>query len=327
MIYVDTASSDACYNFGCEVYFARHPLPDDVFLLWRTEPTLMIGKYQNALEEIDAAYAREHGITVVRRLSGGGTIYPDRGGWQFTFITRSLGAEIEFARFVDPIVEVLRSLGLDAAATGRNDITVGGRKVSGNAQFRLGDATVHHGSLLFDTDLTELARAATPKPYKITSKAIRSVRDRVTNIRDALREAGLPDLTAEAFHDLLVSRLSDSVRTLTEDEKAAIDAIAREQFADPALLWKAVPRFELEKVIHTSGGTFEIGLTVRHGVIESALIRGDFFSSSSDPAGENPGALLTGVPYDPASVTDALRPFADTLFSADAGEIAAGLFE
>ena len=180
MIYIDTHSTDVFYNFGVEYYFSRHKkLDDDVFLIWRTTPTLMIGKFQNTLEEIDASYARERGITIVRRLSGGGTIYTDMGGWQFSYITKTCGIEIEFERFIAPIVDILRSLGLNAALTGRNDITVDGKKVSGNTQYKLGETTVHHGSLLFSTDLGEMARASTPNPYKITSKAISSVRERV----------------------------------------------------------------------------------------------------------------------------------------------------
>ena len=325
MIYIDTHSADVFFNFGCEYYFAvEKPLPGDVFLMWKTTPTLMIGKYQNTLEEIDGAYAREKGLTVVRRLSGGGTIYTDEGGWQFTCITRSLGMEIEFDRFIAPMVELLRSLGLDAAATGRNDITVNGKKVSGNAQFRLGSATVHHGSLLFDTNLEELARATTPQPYKITSKAIHSVRDRVTNIRDALPAE--KKLTAEEFRALAVRRLTDSVYELTEEDTARIREIGRERFADPEILYAAAPKFEIEKTIHLPGGTFVVGLTVRRGKIESAGITGDFFSAS-DSLGSDLGGALIGCGYTPDAVRTALEPFAGQLYRVELGELVRGMFE
>ena len=121
MIYIETGSTDVYYNFGLENYFTvKKRLPDTVFLFWRTTPTLMVGKYQNVLEEINKPYADAHGIHLVRRMSGGGTIYTDLGGWQFSYITKSSGIEIEFGRFIDPIVDILGQLGCDAALTGRN---------------------------------------------------------------------------------------------------------------------------------------------------------------------------------------------------------------
>jgi len=318
MITIDTHSSDVFYNFGCEYYFATEKdLGDDVFLMWNTTPTLMIGKYQNTLEEIDAAYAKENGITVVRRLSGGGTIYTDEGGWQFSYITRSLGLQIEFERFLSPVVDALVSLGLNAAATGRNDITVDGKKVSGNAQFKLGSATVHHGSLLFDTNIDELVRATTPKEYKFTSKAIKSVRERVTNIREHLPV----DMTAEEFRSLLVNRVSDSVYTLTEEDERRIRELSDRYFRDPAVIYAKSPRFEMEKTVHLAGGTFTLGFTVRHGIIENAGVTGDFF------AGVDPTDALIGVAYTPEEVRKALAPLDGKIFRVSADELANALFE
>ncbi len=326
MIYADTASENVFFNFGCELLFAGERDPgEDVFLLWRTAPTLMIGKYQNALEEIDVSYAKEKNITVVRRFSGGGTIYTDRGSWQFSHITRSAGREIDFGRFMDPVVGFLRSLGLPAEKTGRNDIAVDGKKISGNAQFKMGSATVHHGSLLFDADLGELVRASTPKPYKITSKAIRSVRDRVTNIRAALAEHHLPDLTAKEFRDRLAAYVSDGVYLMTEEDRRRAGELGESHFNDPAALWSAVPRFGIEKTIHTPGGTFEIGLTVKKGIIEAASVRGDFFSGAGPEA--DPAAVLRGIPYTPDAVERALLPFEGTLYETELKALADGLFE
>ena len=108
MIYIETGSTDVCWNFGLEYYFAvEKPLPDTVFLFWRTTPTLMVGRYQNVLEEVDRAYAAAHGIRIVRRMSGGGTIYTDLGGWQFTFIEESRGEDIQFQRYLTPVIKAL----------------------------------------------------------------------------------------------------------------------------------------------------------------------------------------------------------------------------
>ena len=320
MIYIDTKSADPYYNFGCEYYFATEKdLGDDVFLMWKTTPTLMIGKYQNTLEEIDAAYAREKNINVVRRLSGGGTIYTDDGGWQFSYITRSLGSEIEFERFVRPVTDALISLGVDASLTGRNDITVSGKKFSGNAQFKLGASTVHHGSLLFDTDIEELVRATTPKEYKITSKSIKSVRDRVTNIREHLKN----DMTPEEFRKYFVGRITDSSYEITPEDDGKIRFLGDKYFRDPEIIFAKSPKFEIEKTVHLQGGTFTIGLTVRHGIIENAGITGDFFSGS----GIDPGDALVGVKYSPDAVREALTQLDGKLFRVTTDELVRAIFE
>ena len=135
MIYIETGSTDVYYNFGLEYYFAAEKkLPEPVLLFWRTTPTLMVGKYQNILEEINKPYADAHKIRLVRRMSGGGTIYTDLGGWQFTFIEHSDQTQIDFSQYIGPVVDAVRELGADAGFNGRNDLLIGGRKFSGNAQ-------------------------------------------------------------------------------------------------------------------------------------------------------------------------------------------------
>ena len=162
MIYIETGSTDVYYNFGLENYFTvEKRLPDTVFLFWRTTPTLMVGKYQNVLEEINKPYADAHGIHLVRRMSGGGTIYTDLGGWQFSFIQHREAGEIEFGQYIAPVIGALEEMGVTASFNGRNDLTIDGRKLSGNAQYRLGDCIVHHGSLLFDTDIAQMVASTT----------------------------------------------------------------------------------------------------------------------------------------------------------------------
>ncbi len=204
MIYIETGSADVYYNFGLEYYFTLEKrLPETVFLFWRTTPTLMVGKYQNVLEEINKPYADEHGIHLVRRMSGGGTIYTDMGGWQFTFIQHKEAGEIEFGQYIAPVIDALREMGVSASFNGRNDLTIDGKKFSGNAQYRLGDCIVHHGSLLFDTDIEQMVASTTVDSYKITSKSIKSVRDRVTNISEHLPSP----MDAETFKETMVRHI------------------------------------------------------------------------------------------------------------------------
>ncbi len=313
-------------NLACEYYFAtERQLDGDVFMLWRDEPSVIVGKYQNTYEEVNLEYTSAKGIHVARRMSGGGTVYHDLGGWQFTFITRGAGDAIEFERFMRPITEALCSMGLDVRVTGRNDIALfpkgsdTGYKISGNTQYKKNGVTVHHGTLLFDTDFTELSRATTPKEYKITSKSIKSVRERVTNIRPHLPE----DMTDIAFRDTLAERMTDRRYTLTEEDRARIRDLADNKFADPKWNFGSNPKFEIEHELHLPGGTLELGLTVKDGVIRAAGIRGDFFAGES---AENLAASLTGTDYTRDALTAALQNVCESLYGITAEDIAKEIF-
>ena len=318
MIYIECGSEDVYYNFGLEYYFAAEKiLPDTVFLFWRTTPTLMVGRYQNIAEEINRELAKQKGIHLVRRMSGGGTIYTDLGGWQFTFITKDdvkenssensseFPSEISFDRYLTPVLETLREIGVDAVSTGRNDITVDGKKISGNAQYKLGGVTVHHGSLLFDSDLAEMAAVTTVDDYKIRSKSIKSVRERVTNIREYLSG----NMTPEEFKTRMVEgilRRSGSAAEYhpTEEDLRRIRELAAEKFASPAVLDGRNPRFESEKTSRFAGGKVTFRLKVFENRIEDAQISGDFFAAFS---GEELSAALIGCSYDRSAVLSRLR--------------------
>ena len=326
MIYCFLDYTTPYENLAGEYYLATEKeFEEDLFLLWRNEPSVIVGKFQNTLEEVNLAYTAEHGIHVARRMSGGGTVYHDLGGWQFTFITRDSGEEIEFERFMQPITDALRSMGLDVRSTGRNDIALfpagseRGYKISGNTQYKKNGVTVHHGTLLFDTDIEEMVRATTPKEYKITSKAIRSVRERVTNIRPHLPE----DMTAEAFRDALASRMTDKTYSLTEADRSRIRELAETVFSDPKWNFGANPKFEITHELHLPGGTIELGLTVKNGVIRSAGLSGDFFAGET---ADQITAALTGVEYSKEAMTAALEPVCGSLYGIAADDIAKGIF-
>lgn len=304
MIYIETGSLDARYNFAVEYYFtAERDLGEDsIFLLWRTAPTLMVGKYQNVLEEIDLAYARAQNIQIVRRMSGGGTIYTDLGGWQFTFITRGNAATISFSEYIRPVIDALATLGVRAEFNGRNDLTIDGKKFSGNAQYKLAGNTVHHGSLLLCTDIEQMVRATTVDPQKILSKSIRSVRDRVTNIADHLPEPVAP----EVFKDRLIDSIMHGNRreyVLTDADRARIAAIAEERFTGWEAVYAASPKFSIERSARLAGGKMTFTLEVRHGRIEHCSVMGDFFGTQ-DPSTFD--AALRGCPYRRDAVLSAL---------------------
>ena len=304
MIYVETGSTDVYYNFGVEYYLASEKkLDDTVFMLWRTTPTLMVGKYQNTLEEINRAYAEEHGIQVVRRMSGGGTIYTDLGGWQFTFIEQGDSGDIQFEQYTHPVLEALRALGVPAAFNGRNDLLIDGRKFSGNAQYKLGGCTVHHGSLLFDTDIAQMVASTTVDEYKIISKSIKSVRERVTNISEHLKAP----MDAEAFKRHMVKYImngSSAVYELTDADRAAARAIADEKFASWQSKYGMNPRFSLTKKGRFAGGKITFCLDVKKGVIAGASVSGDFFAEAR---AETLADALTGCAFEYDAILNRLK--------------------
>ena len=302
MIYIETGSTDVCYDFALEYYFALEKrLSDTVFLFWRTTPTLMVGKYQNVLEEVDKPYADAHGIRIVRRMSGGGTIYTDLGGWQFSFIQHRETGEIEFSQYITPVLEALEEMGVHATFNGRNDLTIQSRKFSGNAQYRLGDCIVHHGSLLFDTDLQQMEAATTVDRYKIVSKGIQSVRDRVTNIAEHLPVPMDP----ETFKKCIVEHIlgDGATYTVTEEDDARIREIAAERFASWESVYGADPAFNIQRTGRFAGGKMDFRLEVRKGLICHATVFGDFFSSLD---AETICGALEGCRYERGAVLRAL---------------------
>lgn len=342
MFYIESNSTSVYFNFGLEYYVINELKPEEpVFLFWRTDPTVMIGKYQNTAEEINLKYVEENGINIVRRMSGGGTIYTDLGCWQFTFITKGRAEEIDFKKYITPVVGAVKDLGIQSAqATGRNDLTIAGRKFSGNAQYVFGGYTVHHGTLLFDTDIDQMVRSTTVDAYKITSKGIKSVRDRVTNISDHLPNKIDPQdfkqhiinhimagagagagaatgagaaasavvATAAAGESLAVARTSADRAAypeyhLSETEISRIQTLADQRFNN----WDAKFARDLEADIHKisrlAGGKLEVKLQLKSGKIVDSGFYGDFFGTIEM---DEISAAIRGIKYDRASVTAAL---------------------
>lgn len=280
MIYVENNSTNPYFNFALEYYLIKEKkLPEDeVFIFWRTEPTVMIGKYQNTIEEINENFVREHNINVVRRITGGGTIYTDMGGWEFSFITKSNDKQIEFSKYIAPIIDALNKLGVAAEFNSRNDLVINGKKFSGNAQCMMDGYTLHHGSLLFDTDFEQLVKCLTVSDYKIVSKGIKSVRERVTNISEYLTEP----IDSLEFKKIMVRSImkdSDKEYKVTESDLERIHQIAEEKFESWEWNYGISPKFNITKTGHFDGGKMEFKLDVNKGIIESCHIYGDFFGS------------------------------------------------
>ena len=205
MIYIVNKSTKPDYNIALEEYcFKRLLQHDKIFILWINEPAIIVGKHQNTIEEINPEYVKEHGIHVVRRISGGGAVYHDLNNLNYTIISNEdKGADFDFRSFSKPVIDTLAELGVKAEFTGRNDLVIDGKKICGNAQAYIPGRVMHHGCLLFNTDLTVLSKALEVPKDKIESKSVKSVRSVVDNILPHLPEK----ITINEFADKLLEQM------------------------------------------------------------------------------------------------------------------------
>lgn len=305
MIYIENNSTNPFYNFALEYYLIyEKKLPDNhIFIFWRTEPTVMIGQYQNTLEEINEKFVKENHIHVVRRITGGGTIYTDMGGWQFSFITKGKADQINFIEYIKPIVDALKKIGVAAEFNSRNDLVIENKKFSGNAQCMTNGYTLHHGSLLFNTDLEQMVKCLTVDDYKIISKGIKSVKERVTNISDHLPEP----VDTMKFKELMINSImggNNNEYKLTNEDNCRINNIAKEKFENWQWNYGKSPKFNITKTGRFNGGKVEFKLNVNKGIIESCILYGDFFGNIDV---EKFCAILRGVEYSRESIKKTLE--------------------
>lgn len=281
MEYIESHVTDPHWNLALEQYvFDSMDRSKSYLMLWQNDNTIVVGKYQNAIAEINNDYVQEHNIQVVRRLSVGGTVYHDLGNLNFTFITDADQAQsINFKLFCQPIVETLASFGVKAEISGRNDMTVDGKKFSGNAQYVREGRVMHHGTIMLHSDLSVLSRALHVDEAKIASKGIKSVVSRVTNLCDYLPEG----VGIEEFRARLLEHMSEKEpmhrRELTEEEIRTIDGIKCERYDTWQWNYGRSPSYTICRRQRIDGcGSLEVSLSVEKGVIGDAELFGDFFA-------------------------------------------------
>ncbi len=270
----------ASYSFALEEFIItdeQNNFDDDYLFIWNTNPTLMIGRFQNPIEEVNYAYATANRIPIVRRNSGGGTIYTDENCWQFSFITKRNKQNINnFQIFTKPILYILEKLGLTCSFSGRNDLLLNERKFSGNAQFNLGSRCLHHGSILFDADLDKMNEALRVCTNKIFSKSVKSVKERVINIKPFLNN---PDMTSEEFKNEMLNIITKNMETISISKKhiPIIKKIEQTKFSTWEWNYGKSPEFDITKRTTTIGGTIVVNLNVKDGLIIDCKVNGDFF--------------------------------------------------
>lgn len=277
MIFLISKSNDCYFNLAMEELFLRE-YKDEVFMLWQNDNTIVIGKNQNTLAEINSDYVKEKGIRVVRRITGGGAVYHDMGNINFTYIARHDGEwENDFSRFAKPVIRALEKLGLHAEVSGRNDIVASGRKISGNAQTVINGRILHHGTLLFNTNVDVLANALIPDADKIQSKGIKSVSSRVANINELLGRS----VTADELYELISCEVKELYGAigyeLSTREVENAERLAEEKYRTWEWNFGYSPKYTFTKKKRFGGGSVNAYLTVEEGKITAAKLYGDFF--------------------------------------------------
>ena len=303
MLYLETGSVDPAYNLAFEEYVLQNLRRGDILILWQNANSVIVGRNQNAEAEINRSFVEEHSIKVVRRNTGGGAVFHDLGNLNYSFITDADSLEKDtLRRFLGPVVSALQSLGLDAESSGRNDILVSGKKVSGTAQQLKNGRILHHGTLLFNADTSLLAGALNPDPTKYQSKGIASVRSRVGNIRDHLPcPMDLPEFWQCIKKALTVEGIEE-IR-LSEDEIARIRKLQEEKYDTWQWNFGRSPKFQMHNRRRHTGGLLDIHLSVQAGLISEIRIFGDFLALLPVSDLEE---VIEGCAYEEAALTDVL---------------------
>ncbi|MEH6851611.1 lipoate-protein ligase [Bacillus sp. 491mf] len=283
MLFIDNKGiTDPTINLAIEEYCVKNLDINETYLLFYiNKPSIIIGKNQNTVEEINADYVREKGIQVVRRLSGGGAVYHDLGNLNFSFITKDDGDSFHnFKKFTEPVTVALGKLGINAELSGRNDILAEGRKISGNAQFSTKGRMFSHGTLLFDSEIDHVVSALNVKLDKIQSKGIKSIRSRVANIAEFLSEI----ITIDEFKQLLLENIFEGENEiptyeLTEKDWEEIYKISEERYRNWDWNYGKSPKFNLQQSHRFPVGQVDVRLEVQKGVVSECKIYGDFFGA------------------------------------------------
>jgi lipoate-protein ligase A len=325
MLYIETNSKCVYYNFALEHYFLHEKnLSDNIFLFWRTTPTLMVGKYQNIMSEVNLKYAKQNNIAVARRPSGGGTIYTDEGSWQYSYIMPHIRhEEISFQENSSAVVEAMNRLGVPASFNDRNDILIGNKKISGTARCVTKDGIIHHGSLLYNTDIGKMVRSITVDDEKIASKGIKSISQRVANIVEYMPLK----ITSEEFKkNMICSVMGTNYKsyTLSQQDIRCIHEIRESVYEDWNWIWGNNPKFEVSKSHRFKGGRLEISYNAYQGMIENIHFAGDFFYDGEITKLEE---LLCGCALDNNEILSRLENYEEHFFQITKQEVASLILE
>ena len=283
MKYIINENNNPRYNLALEEYVLKN-LDGEYFFLWQNEPTIVIGKHQNTISEINLDYVEKKGIHVVRRMSGGGAVYHDLGNINFSFIQEKKDlADFDFSFFTRPIIDLLGELGIKAEFNSRNDLAIDGKKFSGNAQYIFKKKILHHGTLLFNSEMEELVNSLKVSKDKIESKGLKSIKSRVANIKDYIGEDSKIKEVSD-FKDALFEHMKNRMEefeeyVLTENDKKEIEKLKKEKYDKWEWNYGESPEADIHRQRKYTAGKVESYIKLKDGLIENIKLYGDFFSS------------------------------------------------
>ena len=274
MIYVslpDEKTRRLVFYLAMEEYIAHKVDEKDCFFMWQVRPSVLFGRNQLIVNEVNLDYCREKGIEIYRRKSGGGCIYDDMNNVMSSYITKEDKVSISFSRFLNMVVDVLHRLNIPAEASGRNDILIEGKKVSGNAFYHAAGKSILHGTMLFDTDMENMTNSLTPNTEKLSSKGVQSIRQHIALLKD------YTDIGIKEFKEFVKRHLCDEELTLTENDIREIEKIEKEYLSDEFIYgnnpsYNLVKRQRIEDV-----GIIEVHLELKNNIIKKINLLGDYF--------------------------------------------------
>lgn len=304
MRYLKNSNTDPYYNMAFDEYCLESlPIDEPVFYLWQNRPAVIVGFNQEVNTEVNLDYLKANDIALVRRVTGGGAVYHDLGNLNYTIVGRSEDLERDYPEYASLMMKALQALGVPATLSGRNDILVGERKVSGFAKRVCKNRLMVHGTLMYDVDLEVLTKVLNPSVTKLQSKGIASVRSRVANLSEYLPEIADVQMLSEQLEKILSGNDTDTAYQLSEEDLANIQRLRDEKFAKWEWNYGRSPKATLVHSARLACGTVEVHLTLKENRISSCRFGGDFLGNLPASDVEK---VLQGVAYEPDAIRECL---------------------